>query len=207
MVRGGTGNWDSGTGSGAKKEESGTVEQVEQLSGTACSRVKPNKPITNVIEEPKTIGGGTVEQENPINSSYDPAPTHIIHTTRRKISPKLYTRDGCSAVPTKAKEDKQTLEGYIERRLKKEAERRGWICFKFESPGNRGVPDRIIIKDDGTSVYVETKRPKGGRTSKLQDYQIGRIRRQNARVYKIKNIEELEEFFRKEAMPNEVHST
>lgn len=207
MVRSGTATGNSETVEKIKIAESGTVEQVEQLSGTACSRVKPNKPITRVIEESKTIGGGTMEQENTINSSHNPAPTHIIHSTRRKISPKTYTRTSCSTVPTKAKEDKQTPEGYIERRLKKEAEKRGWICFKFESPGNKGVPDRIIIKDDGTSVYVETKRPKGGRTSKLQDYQIGRIRRQNARVYKIKNIEELEEFFRKEAMPNEVHST
>lgn len=54
----------------------------------------------------------------------------------------------------------------VERYLIKECEKRGWLCWKFVSPGRRGVPDRIVIRPGGVA-FVEVKR-KGGRVSPLQ---------------------------------------
>lgn len=54
----------------------------------------------------------------------------------------------------------------VERYLIKECEKRGWLCWKFVSPGRRGVPDRIVIRHGGVA-FVEVKR-KGGRISPLQ---------------------------------------
>lgn len=54
----------------------------------------------------------------------------------------------------------------VERYLIKECEKRGWLCWKFVSPGRRGVPDRIVIRLGGVA-FVEVKR-KGGRVSPLQ---------------------------------------
>lgn len=54
----------------------------------------------------------------------------------------------------------------VERYLIKECEKRGWLCWKFVSPGRRGVPDRIVIRRGGVA-FVEVKR-KGGRISPLQ---------------------------------------
>ncbi len=49
------------------------------------------------------------------------------------------------------------------------AELYGIICYKFVSPGVRGVPDHIFIFPGGETIYVEFKHPDGsGRLSKLQ---------------------------------------
>lgn len=40
--------------------------------------------------------------------------------------------------------------------------------WKFASPGQRGVADRIVCLPDGSTWFVEMKRPKGGRLSPLQ---------------------------------------
>lgn len=63
----------------------------------------------------------------------------------------------------------------VERYLIKECEKRGWLCWKFVSPGRRGVPDRIVIRHGGVA-FVEVKR-KGGRISPLQIRRIEELTR------------------------------
>ena len=46
-------------------------------------------------------------------------------------------------------------------------ERMGGKAFKFASPSQRGVADRIVCLH-GQTWFVEMKRPKGGRLSPLQ---------------------------------------
>ena len=66
------------------------------------------------------------------------------------------------------------LEKDIERKAVTAAKARGWISYKFVSPQQRGVPDRIFFRE-GKTVLIEFKRP-GGRLSKLQELQINRLR-------------------------------
>lgn len=60
------------------------------------------------------------------------------------------------------------LEKDIERKLVAMVKRRGGYCLKWVCPGWSGVPDRIILLPGGRVVFVELKRPQGGRLSDLQ---------------------------------------
>lgn len=53
------------------------------------------------------------------------------------------------------------LERDVERRLKDQLKKRipEAMCLKFTSPGSSGVPDRVILLPDGTTLWVEVKRP------------------------------------------------
>lgn len=61
-----------------------------------------------------------------------------------------------------------TLEKEIEAKLIKMVCRHGGLCLKWVCPGWSGVPDRLIILPGGRVIFAETKKPKGGRLSKLQ---------------------------------------
>lgn len=63
-----------------------------------------------------------------------------------------------------------TLEKDIENRLRGIVRAHGGKCMKWVSPGNSGVPDRIVLLPGGRIIFVETKRPKGGRVSGLQRF-------------------------------------
>lgn len=62
------------------------------------------------------------------------------------------------------------LEKDIEKKLRKMVEKHGGLCLKWSCPGWSGVPDRIVLLPGGCLVFVETKRPKGGRLSELQKW-------------------------------------
>lgn len=57
----------------------------------------------------------------------------------------------------------KTIEAYLVKRMKEI----GGECYKWSSPGNRGVPDRICIFPNGLVLFVEVKKP-GQEPSKLQ---------------------------------------
>lgn len=61
----------------------------------------------------------------------------------------------------------------IETRLRKQVEKRGGLCLKFVSPGNKGVPDRIVIFQ-GICHFVELKAPEG-RLTAIQKRQHERL--------------------------------
>lgn len=60
------------------------------------------------------------------------------------------------------------LEKDIEKKLRLMVERHGGLCLKWVCPGWSGVPDRIILLPGAHVIFAETKRPKGGKLSKLQ---------------------------------------
>jgi hypothetical protein len=62
---------------------------------------------------------------------------------------------------------KQMLEKEIESYFDWVVERSGGRTYKFRSPAQRGVADRIACMPNGTTWFVELKKP-SGRLSKLQ---------------------------------------
>lgn len=72
------------------------------------------------------------------------------------------------------------LESRVEEYLKRRTEKSGGLYLKFTSPGNVGVPDRIIVRN-GAVTFVELKQ-EHGRLSPIQKAQIARLRRAGADV-------------------------
>lgn len=64
----------------------------------------------------------------------------------------------------------EVLEKEIEQKLKKMVERQGGLCLKWVCPGWLGVPDRICLLPGGTVIFVETKKPKGGKRGEMQKW-------------------------------------
>lgn len=73
------------------------------------------------------------------------------------------------------------IESAVERKLVDGIKALGGVAFKFVSPGNTGVPDRIIILPGGAIYFVELKTDVG-RLSKVQIMQIERLEKLGARV-------------------------
>jgi hypothetical protein len=59
------------------------------------------------------------------------------------------------------------LEKDIEKYFVKRVQAVGGKAYKFVSPSNRGVSDRVVCFADGSTHFVELKRP-GGKLSPLQ---------------------------------------
>jgi len=85
------------------------------------------------------------------------------------------------------------LEKEIEKKLVAGIRKQGGIAFKWVSPGNSGVPDRIICLPGGRVIFTELK-TETGRTSPVQDVQIGKLRRLGMDVRVLHGIEEVKQF-------------
>lgn len=92
------------------------------------------------------------------------------------------------------------LEKEVEKYLVREIKKLGGVSFKFISPGNAGVPDRIVILPTGKVVFVELKTDKG-KLTKLQESQIRKITGLGAEVKVLYGIEGVRKFI------NEIQST
>ena len=79
------------------------------------------------------------------------------------------------------------LEKDIERKACEAAKRAGWLAFKFVSPAQRGVPDRIFIKA-GRIVFIEFK-ASGGKLTALQERMIDRLKAQGCEVFTCDSVE------------------
>jgi len=69
----------------------------------------------------------------------------------------------------------QPSERDIERRLVNQAKKMGGQALKWVSPGQAGVPDRIVLLPGGRVVFVELKAP-GKKLAPLQERVIERLR-------------------------------
>ena len=78
-------------------------------------------------------------------------------------------------------------ESGIESKVCEYAKLKGWLCMKYTSPGNRGVPDRLFFKD-GQTVMVEFKSEEG-KLSAAQKVQIKLHREHGMQVEVISSIE------------------
>lgn len=76
---------------------------------------------------------------------------------------------------------KPPLESAVESYLINQCKKRGWLTYKWSSPSNAGVPDRIVIRPGGHVVFVEVKRD-GGAVTPLQAHVHNKLTAVGARV-------------------------
>jgi hypothetical protein len=86
-------------------------------------------------------------------------------------------------------------ESFLEHHLVREVERIGGLAPKWVSPGNRGVPDRIVILPGGRVAFVEMKAP-GKPLQPLQERWARILRRMGHSIYKIDSAEGIQKFIR-----------
>lgn len=83
----------------------------------------------------------------------------------------------------------------IENYLRDKAKAAGGTAYKFVSPGNNGVPDRIVILPGNRITFVELKAP-GGKPTALQINQHKRFRALGCDVRVIDSKEQVDELLR-----------
>ena len=83
----------------------------------------------------------------------------------------------------------------IEKILTAEVKKLGGRAYKWVSPGNDGVPDRIVVFPGRAPVFVELKSD-AGRLSALQEVQIRRLKELGQKVYVARGIDGVGQFFR-----------
>lgn len=84
-------------------------------------------------------------------------------------------------------------ESEIEAKLVQGVKALGGKAYKFVSPGNVGVPDRIIVMPDGLLLFVELK-TETGRLSKMQERQIAELNQRNIPVQVLYGLEHVNGF-------------
>lgn len=80
------------------------------------------------------------------------------------------------------------IENYLVRKIKN---KKG-IAYKFTSPGNSGVPDRLCLLPNGKIFFVELKSP-GKKPRALQVNQITKMTKLGQRVYVLDSKEKVDE--------------
>lgn len=87
---------------------------------------------------------------------------------------------------------KDQLESEVEKYLREQVEKRGGKCVKFIPDFSRGFPDRVVMLPHGVLVWVETKRPVGGRVDPAQNVQHVILRRLGQLVEVVRSKEEVD---------------
>ena len=79
-------------------------------------------------------------------------------------------------------------ESAIQQKVMQKCMQKGILCVKVDSSSSRGWPDLTCVLPNGTVLFIELKTATG-KTSKLQDYMINKLKRNQANVYIIRSIE------------------
>lgn len=84
------------------------------------------------------------------------------------------------------------LEKEIEKYFVWTVETLGGRTYKFKSPTQRGVADRIACMPNGDTWFVELKRPKGGRLAPLQQMFCDDVQKLNQKYALLTNKQEID---------------
>lgn len=84
-------------------------------------------------------------------------------------------------------------EKVIEEYLRDQVKKLGGKAYKFVSPGNDGVPDRLVLLPGGRIFFVEMK-ALGKKTTPLQRVQAARIKELGFEVFVIDSKQGVDEF-------------
>ena len=85
--------------------------------------------------------------------------------------------------------EEQVMERYLTNKVKQ----LGGKSFKFVSPGNAGVPDRIVIIPGGHIFFIELKAP-GKKPRKLQVVIMNQLKKLGCNVLTIDSKEQVNRF-------------
>lgn len=83
------------------------------------------------------------------------------------------------------------LEKKLEEKFRMAVKQAGGKAYKFTSPGNDGVPDRLVILPGGQIGFVELKQ-KGKKPTALQNRRIRELQEKGCKVYVLDDPEEIE---------------
>ncbi len=86
------------------------------------------------------------------------------------------------------------IEKDIEKKLVALVKKHGGRCEKLVNVGCKGFPDRTVLLPGGKTIYVETKRPKGGRYAAMQNKWRDWLLALGHSYYRIKDVEQLKPF-------------
>lgn len=81
------------------------------------------------------------------------------------------------------------LEKDIEAKIGQYAKSKGCLCYKFTSPANRAVPDRMIITPNGVVGFLEIKR-KGQKPTPLQMVELQKLKAMKCNVGWCDNVDD-----------------
>lgn len=87
------------------------------------------------------------------------------------------------------------LERDVEKHFVWAVSRAGGKTWKFKSPNNRGVCDRIVCLPDGSTWFVELK-TKGGRLSELQRLHAAELAALNQKYACLWTTEQVDQWLR-----------
>jgi hypothetical protein len=87
-------------------------------------------------------------------------------------------------------------ESEVENYLVWTVETLGGRAWKFKSPNQRGVADRIVCLPNGETWFIELKRPKGGRLAPLQALFRDEVIKLQQRYALLINLQEIDEWRR-----------
>ena len=84
-------------------------------------------------------------------------------------------------------------EANVERSFCKRLREAGCLVYKFVSPGNDGVPDRIVVTPGGRVIFVELKTERG-KLEPIQKFQIGRLKEHGQDVRVLRGMGDVDQF-------------
>lgn len=88
------------------------------------------------------------------------------------------------------------LERELEKKFCNAVKSAGGKAYKFTSPGNDGVPDRLVVLPGGHIGFVELKQ-KGKKPTKLQSLQMERLKELDCFVTVLDQQEDIEQVIQK----------
>lgn len=89
----------------------------------------------------------------------------------------------------KQKKPKVLSEKQIEAKIGEYVKKHDGLYYKFSSPGQRGVPDRIVVMPFRIPIFMEVKRH-DGKLSDGQRKEITRLRERGARAFVVYSVEQ-----------------
>lgn len=87
------------------------------------------------------------------------------------------------------------LEREVESYLVKTVKNLGGKAYKFVSPGNAGVPDRLVVLQNGQVAFVELKSNKG-QTTALQEMRLRELKELGCKTAVVHSKEEVDQFLK-----------